>query len=96
MANSPWLKLLFHTPLADIQRKALSLIWWGFFFLSKSMDRVEAKRNLETYRHNIVCLNRMNTTALNSEEKHCYWILLKKFRALEKNLEMQLYEKVKR
>lgn len=62
------------------------------------MDRVEAQRNLETYRHNIVCLNRMDTAVLNSEEKHCYWILLKKFRALEKNLEAQLYsdEKVKR
>lgn len=62
------------------------------------MDRVEAQRNLETYRHNIVCLNRMNIAVLNSEEKHCYWILLKKFRALEKNLEARLYsdEKVKR
>lgn len=62
------------------------------------MDRVEAQRNLKTYRHNIVCLNRMNTTALNSEEKHCHWILLKKFRDLEKNLEMRLYSngKVKR
>ena len=62
------------------------------------MDRVEAQRNLEKYRHNIVCLNRIDITALNSEEKHCYWILLKKFRALEKNLETQLYsdEKVKR
>lgn len=62
------------------------------------MDRVEAKRNLEKYRHNIVCLNRIDTTALSSEEKHCYWILLKKFRALEKNLEAQLYsnEKIKR
>ena len=62
------------------------------------MDRVEAERNLETYRHNIVCLNRIDTTALNSEEKHCYWILLKKFRDLEKNLEARLYssEKVKR
>lgn len=62
------------------------------------MDIIEAKRNLEAYRHNIVCLNRMDTTALNSEEKHCHWILLKKFRALEKNLEARLYssEKVKR
>ena len=62
------------------------------------MDRIDAERNLATYRHNIALLSRINLDALNADEVNNHWKLLRRLKDLEKNLENQLYSdgKVKR
>ncbi len=55
------------------------------------MNRVEAKRNLCIYRHNINALNHIDMTVLGYAEKEVISAMLRRFKQLEKTLEQALY-----